>query len=63
MKKAMVRNKDAYKAMCINSTVESKNRYEGMKNKTAKVVSRAIREKAGGMLTELRIVRMECLDW
>ena len=47
--------------MCQNSTEENKWRYEGMKNKAKKAVSKAIREKAEDVFTELNITQMGCL--
>ena len=44
--------KDAHKVMCQNSTEENKWRYEGMKNKAKKAVSKAIRVKTEEALTE-----------
>ena len=41
--------------MCQKATEKNKRRYESMKNKTKKVVSIAMREKAEEALTELKI--------
>ena len=46
--------KEAHKAMCQNSTEENIRRYENMKNKANKAVSKATKEKAGEVLTELQ---------
>ena len=40
--------------MCQKSTEENKRRYKSLKNKAKKVVSKAMREKAEWMLTELQ---------
>ena len=40
--------------MCMYSTEENNGRYESMKNKGNKVVSKAMRKKAKGALTELK---------
>ena len=45
--------------MCQNSTEENKRRHKSMKNNTKKAVSKAMREKAEGALTELQ----NCLNW
>ena len=50
VKEAVSRKKDAHKAMRQNSTEENKRRYKSMKNKA---VSKAMREKAEEVLTEL----------
>ena len=52
MKVAILRKTDAHKAMCHSGTVENKRRYEGMKNKAKKAVSKGIREKAEEVLTK-----------
>ena len=44
MKEAVSKKKEAHKAMCQNNTEESKRRYESMKNKARKVVSKGMRE-------------------
>ena len=54
VKEAVSIKKDAQKAMCLNSTEENKSRYESMKNKAKKAVSKALREKAEEVLTELQ---------
>ena len=46
--------KDAHKVMCMNSIEENKKRYKIIKNKAKKTVSKAMREKAKELLTELR---------
>ena len=46
MKEAISRKKDAHNMMCRNSSEKNKGRYKGMKNKTKKAVSKAMREKA-----------------
>ena len=48
MKEAVSRKKEAHKAMCQNSTEENKGRYESMKNKANKAVSKAMREGGRG---------------
>ena len=48
--------------MCQNSTEENKKRYKSMKSKVNKAVSKAMREKAEEVITELKIVQMEYLD-
>ena len=53
VKEAVSRKKDAHRAMCQNNAVEKKRRYRSMKNKAKKAVSRAIRERAEEVLTEL----------
>ena len=62
MKEAVSRKKEAHKAMCRNSTEETKRRYKSMKNKAKKAVSKSMREKAYEALTEfpngmLRLVK------
>ena len=47
--------------MCRNSTEENKNRYEGMKKISKKVVSKTMREMADEGLSELKIVQIVCL--
>ena len=54
MKEAVTRKKEAHKAMCQNSTEESKRRYKSMKNIANKAASKAMREKAEEALTELQ---------
>ena len=54
MKEAVLRKKDAHKSMCQNRTEENKRRYKSMKNKAKKAVSKAMREKAEEVLTELQ---------
>ena len=54
MKEAVSRKKEAHKAMCQNSTEENKSRYKSMKSKAKKAVSKAMREKAEEVLTELQ---------
>ena len=51
VKEAVAKKKEAHKAMCQNSTEESKRRYDSMENKA---VSKAMREKAEEALTELQ---------
>ena len=46
MKEAISRKKDALRVMCRNHAEENKRRYESMKNKAEKAVSKALREKA-----------------
>ena len=53
VKEAVSWKKDAHKAICQDNTEENKRRYKGMKNKTNKAVSEAMREKAEKTLTEL----------
>ena len=43
---AIAKINDARKVMCRNSIEENENRYESMKNKTKKAVSKAVREMA-----------------
>ena len=50
---------EVHKAMCQNSTEENKRRYKRMKNKAKKAVSKAMREKAEEVLTELQ----NCHNW
>ena len=45
VKEAISRKKDAYKAMCWNSTEENKKIYKSIKNKAMKAVSKARRLK------------------
>ena len=52
MKEAVSRMKDAYKTMCWTSTEENKGRFKGMRNKAKKAVSKTMRGKADGALTE-----------
>ena len=54
MNEAVSRKKDAHKAMHQNSTAENKRRYESMKNKASKAVSKAMREKAEEALAVLK---------
>ena len=42
VKETVSRKKEAHKAMCQNSTLENKRRYEGMKNKANEAVSKAM---------------------
>ena len=56
VKEAVSRKKEAHKAMCQNSTEDSKRWYKGMKNKA---VSEAMREKVEEALTELQ----NCPNW
>ena len=58
----MLSKQDAHEATCRNSSDENRNRYNGMKNKANKSVSKAMRKKVEERLTELKIVQMECLD-
>ena len=53
---------DTHKAMCRHSIEDNTNRYDGMKNKGKKVVSKAMREKVEEALTELEIIHIKCLD-
>ena len=50
----IVRQKDAHRAMCRNSSEENKNKYKSIKSKAKKVVLKAMREKAEEGLTELK---------
>ena len=54
MKEAILQQKLAHKAKCMNSNDENKNRYESMKNKAKKVISKPMREKAEEVITELK---------
>ena len=54
VKEAISRKKYAYKAMCRNSTEGNRNRYEDMMKKALMAVSKAMREKAEGALTEFQ---------
>ena len=54
MKEAVSRKNGAHKAMCWNSNEENKRRYEGMKNKVKKAVSKATREKVEKAVSELK---------
>ena len=58
MKDAVLWKNDAHKAICCNSTEESKRKYKGINNKAKKAFSKAIGEKAVEKLTELK----DCLD-
>ena len=42
VKEAVSKKIDVHKAMCQNSTEENKRRYENMKNKAKKAVSKAM---------------------
>ena len=59
MKEAISRKKDAYMAMCRNSTEENMNRYEGMKIKAMRAVPSAMTEKAEEGLLQLRNCQSE----
>ena len=50
----MLRKNEAHKATCQNNTEENKRRYDSLKNKAKKAVSKAMREKAEVELTELQ---------
>ena len=52
VKDAISRKKDTQKTMCQNST-ENRNRYESIKNKVKKAVSKAMRVKAEEVLLEV----------
>ena len=54
VKKVVSRKKEAYKAMCQNSTEQNNRRCKSMKNKAKKAVSKAMREKTEKALTELQ---------
>ena len=43
VKEAILRKKEAHKAMCQKSTKENKRRYKSLKNKAKKAVSKAMR--------------------
>ena len=51
MREAVSRKKDAYKAMCQNSTEDKKRRYKSMESKAKRAVSEATREKVEKALT------------
>ena len=53
------RRKEVQKAMCQICTEENKSRYKSMKNKAKKAVSKAMRENAEEVLTELQ----NCHNW
>ena len=71
MIEAVLGKKEAHNVMCWNSAEENKRRYEGMKDKAKKTVSKAMREKAEKALTELqdwpywmfRLVKGLMTDW
>ena len=52
MKKAIARKKDVHKEMCKSGTEGNKARYNNMKNRTKKVVVKAIKEVAERELSE-----------
>ena len=52
MKEAGSSKKGACKAMCQSSTGENKRRYESMKTKAKKAVSKVMRQKAEEALSE-----------
>ena len=54
MKEAVSCKKDAHNAMCQNSTEENKRRFESMKSKAKKAVSKAMREKAEEVVSDLK---------
>ena len=54
VKEALLRMKEAHRAMCKNSTEENKRRYKSLKNKAKTAVSKALREKSEEALTELQ---------
>ena len=54
MMESVERKKDAHKTMCWNSAEENKRRYEGMKNKAKKAVSKAMIEKVEDTLIECK---------
>ena len=60
MKEAVSRKKDAHRFICQNIE-ENKRRYESMKNKAKKTVSKAVRENAEEALTEYKIAQLGCL--
>ena len=59
VKESVSRKKAALKAMCQNSTDGNKRRYESMKNKANKAVSKAMREKAEEALNDFQ----NCPNW
>ena len=54
MKEAVLRKNEAHKAMCQNITEENNLRYKNQKNKAKIAISKAMREKAEEVLTELQ---------
>ena len=58
MKEAVSRKKDAGNAMYQSSIDENKMRYESMKDKANKAVSKAMREKAERRLLSYKIAQM-----
>ena len=50
-----IKKKNIHKAMCISSTEKNKNRYESMKNKVKKAVSKGTIEKAEDGCNQLKI--------
>ena len=58
---AVSRKKYALKALCQDNTEENSWRYEGMKNKARKAVSRAMIVTAEKAFTELKNIQMRCL--
>ena len=53
MKEAIARKKDAYKEMCKSGTETNKARYKNVKNRTKKVVAKAMKEAVKWELREL----------
>ena len=58
MKEADSRMKETHRAVCLNCTEDNKRRYESLKNKAKKAVSKALREKYEQALTELQIAKI-----
>ena len=53
MREAVSGKKDAHKVMCRNSNEENKRKHKYMKIKATKLVSKAMKGKAGEAPTEL----------
>ena len=50
------------KSMCTNNPNTNKNMYKSVMNRAKKTVSKTMKEKAEKVLSELKIVLMECVD-
>ena len=53
LKEAIARKKDVHKEMCKSGTEANKARYKNMKNRTKKVVAKAMKDAAEQQLKEL----------
>ena len=56
---AVSRKIDAHRAICLDNAEWNKRRYEGMKNKALKIISKVMREKVKEALAEFK----NCKNW